>query len=122
MDIESSLCALDEVVAAPAFKEFQQYFIESHCHLFDNIEENKLEYTEIHKQFEAQIEAYLEQQLSQYPGFSMEALMEGLPAYLESPQARVDRAYLSLPHCGRSVLDFVEAESRDTFSRSKAPR
>ena len=51
MDIESSLCALDEVVSAPAFKEFQQYFVESHCHLFDNVEENKLEYTELHKQY-----------------------------------------------------------------------
>ena len=78
MDIESSLCALDEVVANPAFKEFQLSFVESHCHLFDNIEENKLEYTEIHQQYEAQIEAYLEQQLAQYPGFSMETLMAEL--------------------------------------------
>jgi len=97
MDIESSLCALDEVVSAPAFKEFQQYFVESHCHLFDNVEENKLEYTELHKQYEAQIETYLEQQLAQYPGFSMEALMAELPAYLASPQA-VDHA---------ATLDFL---------------
>ena len=75
MDIESSLCALDEVVAAPAFKEYQLSFVESHCHLFDNIEENKLEYMELHKQYETQIEAHLEQKLAQYPGFSMETLM-----------------------------------------------
>jgi ADP-ribosylation factor 2-binding protein len=97
MDIESSLCALDEVVAAPGFKEFQQYFVESHCHLFDNVEENKLEYTELHQQYEAQIETYLEQQLSQYPGFSMETLMAELPAYMASPQA-VDHA---------ATLDFL---------------
>jgi ADP-ribosylation factor 2-binding protein len=98
MDIESSLCALDEVVADSAFKQYQQEFVQAHCHLFDNIEENKLEYTELHKQYEAQIEAYLEQQLAKYPGFSMEALMEGLPAYIGSPEATDHAATLDFLH------------------------
>jgi hypothetical protein len=66
--------------------------------LFDNIEENKLEYTELHKQYEAQIEAHLEQKLAQYPGFSMETLMAELPAYLASPAANDHTATLDFLH------------------------
>ena len=48
---------LAAIVASESFKEMQREFFAQHCEKFDDEEENKLEYTEIHKQYEEIVEA-----------------------------------------------------------------
>jgi len=85
MDIGQAMNALDEVVQDERFMSFQKEFLGNHCHKFEETDENALEWTELHMEYEQAIEGHLEAELAEkVPGFSMAQLQEELPAYIEA--------------------------------------
>ena len=57
--IEKELEEVGKFIASDAFKKKNIAFFEKHCPTFDAEEENKLEYTTIHKEYEAFVEKEL---------------------------------------------------------------
>ena len=43
--------ALEDIIMMPSFSELQNTFCEKHCHHFEDTEENKLVYTELHERY-----------------------------------------------------------------------
>ena len=54
--IDEEMQELAQIVNTDSFKQNQIAFFTEHCHKFDDEEENKLEYTDIHKAYEAMVE------------------------------------------------------------------
>ena len=64
--------ALEEVLFEGEISQIQKAFCETNCGIFDDTEENKLEYTEIFRQYTELVENSLEAKLTEkIPGFSM---------------------------------------------------
>jgi ADP-ribosylation factor 2-binding protein len=64
--------ALEEVLLDPSFEAIKKKFCEEHCGIFDDKDENKIEYTEIFQRYTALIESTLDQKLTEkVPNFSM---------------------------------------------------
>lgn len=95
------LMALERIMGDSAFNFKLDCFIDEHCHMFDDEEENKLEYTPVFEQYVAMVEAHVEEQLElELEGFDManfctslvERQSEGevLPLVLENLAAMAD--------------------------------
>ena len=54
--IDAEMLELAQVVASESFKENQLKFFAENCDKFDDEEENKLEYTAIHKAYDTMVE------------------------------------------------------------------
>lgn len=64
--------ALEEVLLDPSFETIKRKFCEEHCNIFDDKDENKIEYTEIFQKYTTLIESTLDQKLTEkVPNFSM---------------------------------------------------
>ena len=64
---------LEEILLQGEIMEIQKNFCERHCDIFEDTEENKLEYTEIFRQYTETVEASLEAKLqARIPGFRMQ--------------------------------------------------
>ena len=63
--IDAEMIELSKIVASESFKENQRKFFAEHCEMFDDAEENKLEYTEIHKQYEAMVEGQIKEEMGE---------------------------------------------------------
>ena len=72
---------LAAIVASEAFKNEQKAFFEANCDKFDMEEENKLEYTTIHKQYEEFVEGHIKAQLGDEKMAKVEA---GLPTFMSN--------------------------------------
>ena len=57
------MAELAKIMASETFKNSQKEFFAQHCEKFDQEEENKLEYTSIHKAYEDMVEAQIKTQL-----------------------------------------------------------
>ena len=56
----------------PSFESIKRKFCEEHCGIFDDKDENKIEYTEIFQRYTSLIESTLDQKLTEkVPNFSM---------------------------------------------------
>ena len=75
---------LAAIVGSESFKEMQRDFFAQHCEKFDDEEENKLEYTEIHKQYEELVEAQVREQLGDE---KLNKIVAGLRDYIDSASA-----------------------------------
>jgi hypothetical protein len=53
------MAELAKIIGSDEFRKLQNEFFEKHCHQFDAEEENKLEYTQIHKEYEDLVEGQL---------------------------------------------------------------
>jgi len=63
---------LEEVLLDPSFESIKKKFCEEHCGIFDDKDENKIEYTEIFQRYTSLIESTLDQKLTEkVPNFSM---------------------------------------------------
>ena len=85
VDVGAALMACRRFVAAPGFIALTSTFMRQHCGVFDaTSEENKLEYTSLHEQYVALVEAELVQGLVETmgDGFTMTEFLHLLPAYL----------------------------------------
>mmetsp|Transcript_25733 Transcript_25733/g.66270 ORF Transcript_25733/g.66270 Transcript_25733/m.66270 type:complete len:350 (-) Transcript_25733:129-1178(-) len=74
--VKSALHEVDTFVRSPEFQRRSVDFVDSNCDVFEFAEENKLEYTEIHKRYQDEVEAYL---LENLEGVDMELLVGKLP-------------------------------------------
>ena len=74
---------LAAIVASEAFKNEQKAFFEANCDKFDAEEENKLEYTTIHKQYEQLVEDHIKTKLGDEKMAKVEA---GLAAFVSDNQ------------------------------------
>jgi len=73
-DIEFDLIigALEDVLMEGQLSSIQREFCEKHCAIFEDSEENKLEYTEIFRQYTELVENNLEAKMqAKIPGFNM---------------------------------------------------
>uniref|UniRef100_A0A7S3G294 ADP-ribosylation factor-like protein 2-binding protein n=1 Tax=Palpitomonas bilix TaxID=652834 RepID=A0A7S3G294_9EUKA len=76
--------ALENAVMDESFRRLEDEFIRSHCHVFEDSDENKLEYTPIFETYVNLVEETIEKRLSEeIPGFSMEEFLEMLVARKE---------------------------------------
>ncbi|CAM9262945.1 unnamed protein product, partial [Pylaiella littoralis] len=74
---DSIVGALEEAVMDSAFANLQQSFVDEWCEEFDDVEENKLTYTNIFRQYTQLVERHLDGWLRQrVRGFEMEAFMK----------------------------------------------
>eukprot|EP00811_Abedinium_folium_P008701 NODE_18042_length_913_cov_9.835878.p1 GENE.NODE_18042_length_913_cov_9.835878~~NODE_18042_length_913_cov_9.835878.p1 ORF type:complete len:226 (-),score=66.83 NODE_18042_length_913_cov_9.835878:227-904(-) len=63
---------LQDVVIGDEFQALRHEFCEHHCHHFEDTDENKLVYTELHQHYSDLIEGFLERKLTEaIVGFSM---------------------------------------------------
>lgn len=66
-----------DILIEDEFEERQNNFCKQHCQIFENAEENKLEYMDIYKRYTELIECYLEQRLlEEVEDFSMDKFYE----------------------------------------------
>lgn len=79
--IRQSLLEIEEIVRGKPFEEWRKSFVQSHIHTFSFENEDKLIYTEIHKDYESQVEQKIEDGLPK--DFDMKGFMTSLPHYME---------------------------------------
>ena len=63
--IDNEMIELSKIVGSESFKQSQREFFAQHCEMFDDAEENKLEYTEIHKKYDAMVEGQIKEELGE---------------------------------------------------------
>eukprot|EP00933_Yihiella_yeosuensis_P080254 TRINITY_DN93661_c0_g1_i1.p1 TRINITY_DN93661_c0_g1~~TRINITY_DN93661_c0_g1_i1.p1 ORF type:complete len:334 (+),score=79.03 TRINITY_DN93661_c0_g1_i1:27-1004(+) len=83
---------ISHIVSETEFQQEIETFVESNCDAFEDVEENKLEYTSLHDQYteiaERRIESKMMESLG--PTFDMVAFLLALPDFLETGQAGND--------------------------------
>lgn len=57
--------ALQDLVMDPEFEEQQREFLEKNCDVFEDMDENKLEYTKIFQEYQDKLENYMEKKLKE---------------------------------------------------------
>merc|ERR1719453_2167724 len=78
---DAAVGALGEIVFAEDFQKMIATFCKEHSSIFEDTEENKLEYMPIFKKYSAMIESHLEKRLKEaVPGFDMDAFTKDLVA------------------------------------------
>mmetsp|Transcript_29277 Transcript_29277/g.45879 ORF Transcript_29277/g.45879 Transcript_29277/m.45879 type:complete len:389 (+) Transcript_29277:39-1205(+) len=77
-----SLLEMQKVVEGSTFSSWRKRFVDTNCDKFDYDDENKLEYTAIHTEYEEGIEKLLVQGMPK--DFDMADFMQDLPGFLES--------------------------------------
>merc|ERR1711972_1104218 len=76
---DETVGALEQVAISDEFQALLRSFSEEHCHHFEDTEENKLIYTQLHTKFSELIEGHLEKELkAAVSGFAMLAFLEEL--------------------------------------------
>ena len=61
--IDAEMIELSKILQSAEFKQQQGEFFAKHCETFTNEEENKLEYTAIHQEYEAMVEATIKEKI-----------------------------------------------------------
>jgi hypothetical protein len=78
---DAAVGALGEIVFADDFQQMIATFCKENSSIFEDTEENKLEYMPIFKKYSAMIESHLQKRLSEaVPGFDMDAFTNDLLA------------------------------------------
>lgn len=77
--LDSLIGHIENIILSGEFAALRENFLKHHCHVFDDVEENKLEYTDIYKQYTDLIEGYIERELSNHDsGFKMTSFLQEL--------------------------------------------
>ncbi|KAG7170476.1 ADP-ribosylation factor-like protein 2-binding protein [Homarus americanus] len=72
---------IENIILSDEFAALRENFLEQHCQVFDDEDENKLEYMDIFKQYTSLIEGHIERELSaRESGFKMAAFLQELSA------------------------------------------
>ena len=87
--VRSGLLAIEDVVKSREFNEWREEFVAKHLHEFEYGEENKLVYTEIHREYEEGVERQISAGLPS--SFDMATFQKELPAYLEAEGLRDEK-------------------------------
>lgn len=87
--VRNALLEIEEVVCSPAFNRWRTSFVYNNIYMFDYADENKLEYTSIHHEYEEEVERQILQGVKErISDFDMNAFQRALPDYLEGPGGR----------------------------------
>mmetsp|Transcript_3144 Transcript_3144/g.8967 ORF Transcript_3144/g.8967 Transcript_3144/m.8967 type:complete len:187 (+) Transcript_3144:3743-4303(+) len=79
VEFDGMVGLLEEVLISDAFQDTQERFCTEHCGVFDDSEELKLEYTELHRQYMDLMEGFIAKECeSRRPEWSMERIMKVL--------------------------------------------
>lgn len=84
--MEHAVGLLDGLLQEEEFKARMAAFSAENCGIFEDVEENKHEYTTIFQTFQGLVEQHLEERLTA-EGVDLMAFLETLPAYMDLPQA-----------------------------------
>ncbi|BFZ12620.1 hypothetical protein BsWGS_15659 [Bradybaena similaris] len=78
---DSIIGHIEDIIMEESFQTIQTSFLEKYYKEFDNTEENKFCYTDIHKEYISTIESYLEEELKKrIQDFSMQEFFSNLQA------------------------------------------
>lgn len=80
-EIKLALLEAEQIIRSSEFENWRRSFVERHLDEFSFEEENKLSYTEIHREFEEEIERRIEEGLD--GKFDIADFMRSLPAFFE---------------------------------------
>jgi len=115
--VRSGLLAVEEVVRSVEFDRWREAFVRKNVSHFEYGEENKLEYTDIHREYEEGVERKIVEGLPK--DFDMAAFQRALPGYLESGMGLKDeqtgRAVTTLLEVG----DFTQFREMMMFEKKK---
>jgi len=88
---EQTMMELETIMMDEAFNKRVGAFLTSHCHEFDEGDENKLAYTKLFEEYTEMLETYIEQRLGEsQPGFDMAAFCTQLLERKDSLDADLD--------------------------------
>ncbi|CAL8070461.1 unnamed protein product [Calicophoron daubneyi] len=111
---------LEDIMMSDEFQETQEKFIDENCYAFEDSDENKLCYTEIHQKYVDVVERLIERQLSErMPEFSMAAFMQNLTAHRDELDGEVfDMLYTFTDFLAfkEMMLDHKKAKMGDTVN------
>ena len=96
--ISTALQEVQGIVTSIQFEEWRKEFVRQNLEAFDYGDENKLIYTDIHKEYESEIEKRIASELS----VNITSFMAALPAYLEG-EGKYDEA------AGKAITLLMEA-------------
>lgn len=96
--VESNLLRIQDVITGSDFDAWRQSFVRRHMQSFTFDDENKLIYTEIHAEYETEIE----RRISNCLGGDFADFMQALPNYLEGPGKSNEKA-------GKAITLLLEA-------------
>jgi hypothetical protein len=85
MSMAQAWIVAGQIISEPTFQNEIDMFVDANCMYFDDVEENKLEYTTLHNQYielaEKRIEVRMQDMMG--PAFDMIAFLMHLPAFIE---------------------------------------
>ena len=97
-EIRSALLDIEESIRGTAFENWRKDFVRRHLNQFTFDDENKLIYTDIHKEFEEGVESHILDGLPKK--FDYDDFQSSLPSYIDGP----GKVVLSLPCLSRIVV------------------
>ncbi|KRX10175.1 hypothetical protein PPERSA_08578 [Pseudocohnilembus persalinus] len=99
-EFDNIIGCLQDIVISQEFELLQQQFFKKHYQVFEDTEENKMEYMTIFKQYQQEIESYIEKQLMEMiEGFDIDILLD----LLQEREDQIDESLLDLLY---SFTDF----------------
>ena len=115
--VRNSLILVQGVIEGSAFNSWREGFVEEHLSTFTYGDEDRLEYTSIHRAYEDGVERQI---LNGLPsGFDMTAFQRALPAYLESPTGLKDEATGKAVTMLLETGDYVQFREMMMFTKRK---
>jgi len=113
--------ALEDCLMDQEFEDARERFCRAHCRLFEDTDENKLEYTEVFALYTALVEGAIERRLrASVPGFDMGSFMALLDERKEELMSDVFDLLLSLGDFGtfkEVMLAYKREASQDAEAR-----
>eukprot|EP00745_Piridium_sociabile_P008133 TRINITY_DN154401_c0_g1_i1.p1 TRINITY_DN154401_c0_g1~~TRINITY_DN154401_c0_g1_i1.p1 ORF type:complete len:184 (+),score=59.03 TRINITY_DN154401_c0_g1_i1:73-624(+) len=78
-DFDQVVGHIEDIIMEDEFQQLQNDFLEKHYHQFEESEENKLCYTDIHKAYVQLVESFLVEEIcKRVPDFSMQEFLQTL--------------------------------------------
>lgn len=119
LNIDSTIGHLETIIMCPEFTSVRDTFMREYAHVFEDTEENKLEYMDIYKQYTGVIECYIEEELSQnVANFSMSEFMMELESNhsLEGDVFDLLLTFTDFLAFKASMLEFKKSEESNSSS------
>lgn len=104
--LKESLLDIQNIVDSKKFNEWRKSFIAKNISVFTYEEENKLEYTDIHRQYEEGVEKIIIENMPD--DFDMKRFQERLPDYLEGPGGKDEEV-------GKAIQMLLEVSDYQQF-------
>ncbi|CAL4082236.1 unnamed protein product [Meganyctiphanes norvegica] len=119
LNIDSTIGHLENIIMSPEFASVRDTFMREYANVFEDTDENKLEYMDIYKQYTGVIECYIEEELSQnVDNFSMSEFMKELQSghSLEGEVFDLLLTFTDFLAFKASMLEFKKSEENNTSS------